>query len=399
MRILFLSPRQSWPTVSGAKLRDYYFAKALGRRAQLTYMYFAERGGTTPGLTEFPFCERVVAVPAPAMYTPAKVLRGLLGRQPLPVVNYTSPEMREAIRGALSGGHFDMIHFDAVQMAAYVPLIQQWLPGARIVFNWHNIESELMRRYAGTAPTIVHRIYGNLTARRLETLERELLKGCFGHLVCSGREQEQLQRIAPEARLAVIENGVDAGAFSAIPGGGAARNNLVFVGSMSYHANIDAAVWFTRELWPGIRRRFPQWTLSLVGSNPSPAVQALAGDGVVVTGTVPSIEPYYGQALAAIVPLRSGAGTRLKILEAMAAGVPVISTTLGAEGLDVAPGENILIADTAADWIAALESIAGNESRWDSIGGRGRALVTSRYDWEILGNQLFETYRRWLEAA
>jgi len=397
MRVLFLSPRQSWPTVSGAKLRDYYFAKALGARTQLTYGFFAEPGGQTPARDRFPFCERLVAVPAPKMYTPAKILRGLLGRKPLPVVNYTSARMERMIRELAAGPPFDIVHFDIVQMAGYVPLVAQWMPGSRITFNWHNIESELMSRYAETAPTVAHRIYGKLTARRMAAVEKQLLATAFGHLVCSDREREQLRRIAPSARIAVIENGVDTAAFSGIGTDIAGRKKLLFVGSMSYHANIESAVWFTREIWPAIHRKLPDLTLALVGSNPTPAVLALRNEHVEVTGTVPSVEPYYGDALAAIVPLRSGAGTRLKILEAMAAGVPVISTTLGAEGLSVSPDRDILIADRAEDWIQAIDSLSAE--RWSALASAGRRLVESRYDWEILGETLFRTFRDWLASA
>ena len=397
MRILFLSPRQSWPAVSGAKLRDYFFAKALGERARLSYAFFSDRGGEAPTLKEYPFCERLTAIPAPAMYTPGKVLRGMFGRWPLPVVNYTSREMADAVR-EIAREPFDFAHLDSMHMAGYADSI----PGARIVYNWHNIESELMSRYAAGAPSLARRIYGELTARRLASLEKELLGSAFGHLVCSQREKDQLLDIVPGARIAVIENGVDAGAFSGITtGSGEERKRLIFVGSMSYHANIDAAVWFTRAIWPSIHRQFPELRLTLVGSNPAPAVMALQDGSVEVTGTVPSVVPYYEDALAAIVPLRSGAGTRLKILEAMAAGVPVISTTLGAEGLAVSPGENILIADCPEKWIESLKSVseAGSEARRDAIAAAGRELVRSRYDWEVLGTKLFATYRDWLEEV
>jgi glycosyltransferase involved in cell wall biosynthesis len=375
--------------MSGAKLRDYHFAKALGGRTQLTYAYFSERGGEVPSIdNEFSFCERLVAIPAPEMYTAGKIVRGMFGRWPLPVVNYTSPLMEDAVSKL---GSFDLVHLDSIHMAGYV----KYMPGARITYNWHNIESELMRRYAVNAPSMARRVYGALTARRLAVLEKELLGNSFGHLVCSQRERDQLLAIVPTARIAVIENGVDARAFSGA--GGCGRKTLIFVGSMSYHANIDAAVWFVREVWPSIRQRFPDLKLTLVGSNPAPAVLALKSDAIEVTGTVPSVAPYYKDALVAIVPLHTGGGTRLKILEAMAASVPVISTTLGAEGLAVSPGENILIADTLADWIASLESISNDEARSNAIAAAGRKLVGSRYDWQVLGQLLFETYRSWLE--
>ena len=393
MRVLFVSPRQSWPALSGAKLRDYYLAKALGARTQLTYAYFSDPSAEPPSRRQFNFCEDVAAVPAPAMYTPGKIVRGMFGRWPLPVVNYSSPEMDAAIRKLAARGPFDLVHFDSMHMAACAPL----LPGARIVYNWHNIESELMTRYAENASSIAHRIYGKLTAGRIASLEKDLLRNAFGHVVCSQREKDQLLQIAPQARIEVIENGVDVAAFSSAVGKRAGRKRLVFVGSMSYHANIDAAVWFTRSVWPEIHYRFPEWKLAIVGSNPSPAVRELKSDHVEVTGTVSSVVPYYEDALAAIVPLRTGGGTRLKILEAMAAGVPVISSTLGAEGLAVIPNEHILIADREQDWASALEKMS--DARWSEIAAAGRKLVESRYDWSVLGNNLFATYSGWLNTA
>ena len=161
------------------------------------------------------------------------------------------------------------------------------------------------------------------------------------------------------------------------------------------------ASWRARAgFWPHIHQRFPQWHLSLVGATPPPDVQALAHiPGVEVTGTVPDVRPYYRDALAAVVPLRSGGGTRLKILEAMAAGIPVISTALGAEGLDVAPGHNFLLAERDADWLPALTEIAQNPARARQLAQRGMELVRSRYDWGALGERLLSTYERWASSG
>jgi glycosyltransferase involved in cell wall biosynthesis len=177
----------------------------------------------------------------------------------------------------------------------------------------------------------------------------------------------------------------------------AERGRILFVGSMSYHANIRAAVDFTRTVWPGIRERFPKWRLTLAGSDPAPAVRALGDEAnVEVTGTVADIRPYYAEAIAAIVPMRTGGGTRLKILEAMAAGVPVVSTPLGAEGLAVSPGVDILIAEKDGDWLAQLSALDAQDDLWKRLAEAGRRLAAARYDWEALGQALYETYCRWL---
>ena len=395
MRILFVSPRQCCPPQSGAALREYHLARALGGRAELTHAFFSQAGARTPGLADMPFCRKIVPVPAPRRYTPGKIVRGLLGRQPLSLVNYTSGAMKAALSAVVAAEPFDLVHLDSIHMAAYEPILRRG--GAPMVYDWHNIESEAMWRYSANAPTPAHKFYASLTARRLLALEKEILRSAAGHVVCSERERETLLRTAPEARIAVIENGVDTGFFheTAAPRDG--RYRVLFVGSMRYHANVEAAVSFVRDVWPGIRERFPGWRLTLAGSDPAPAVLALRGEAhVEVTGTVDDLRPFYGQAIAAIVPLHIGGGTRLKILEAMAAGAPVVSTPLGTEGLAVSPGTDILIAKKDADWLPHLSALSTQGDLWDGMAGAGRRLVTARYDWETLGQSLYETYCRWL---
>ena len=390
MRILFVSPRQCWPPLSGAKLREYHLARALSRYAELTHVFFAQAG--PPAADGLPW--KAVPVPVPRFYTPAKIARGIFGRWPLPVVNYTSDPMRAALASLVDGQPFDLVHLDSIHMAAYEPILRR--AGAPIVYDWHNIESEAMRRYGANVPSPAHKLYAFLTARRLAHLEKEVLRTGFGHVVCSGRERETLLRAAPEARIAVIENGVDAKFFSETAPRDR-RYRVLFVGSMRYHANVEAAVAFTRAVWPGIRARFPEWRLTLAGSDPAPAVVALGGQShVEVTGTVEDLRPLYAEAIAAIVPLRVGGGTRLKILEAMAAGAPVISTPLGAEGLAVSPGTDILIAEKDADWLPHLSALSTEGDSWNRLAEAGRRLATTRYDWETLGQSLYETYCRWL---
>jgi polysaccharide biosynthesis protein PslH len=399
MRILFLSPRQCWPPFTGAKLREYHLAKALGRRAELTLVFFAQAEGPGQGTAELPFCRTILPVTPPRLYTAGKIVRGLWSRWPLPVINYFSAEMAGALEAVLDREEFDLVHLDSLHMGAYIPLLER-RSRAPVVFDWHNIESEAMRRYSMAAASAARKTYAALTARRLAAFEDYALRKALGHAVCSARERDQLCRLRPSARIAVIENGVDAGAFreAALPS--EQRRRLLFVGSMNYHPNVDAAVSFTRALWPSLRAQFPEWRLTVVGSNPAPAVLALRDEpGVEVTGAVDDVRPYYREAVAAIVPLRSGGGTRLKILEAMAAGTPVVSTPLGAEGLMVSPGENILIAESLAEWQRQLAALAPQGELWRRISCAGRGLAQSRYDWADIGESLYQTYSCWLDAV
>jgi glycosyltransferase involved in cell wall biosynthesis len=373
-------------------------ARTLGEHNDLTFIFFQEPGLQAPSRKDFPFCREIIAVPGPRLYSRGRLLRGLVGRWPLPVVNYTSELMKRALSKVVKGARFDLVHMDGIHLVGYQALLQRESAGTQIFYNWHNVESELMRRYSQQAPSLPRKFYAAFTAPRLATVEKYLLKSASGHVVCSEREREHLLGIVPSARIRVIENGVDRKYFSESQPEPRSRNRVVFVGAMAYHANIDAAGYFAREVWPLIYARFPEWRLTLVGSNPTPAVTVLREcPGVEVTGTIPDVRPYYGDAVAAIVPLRSGSGTRLKILEAMAAGVPVISTTIGAEGLDVSPGRNILIADRETEWVPALESIAAPGALRSELIREGRQFVDTKYDWDALGAMLRETYHDWLK--
>jgi glycosyltransferase involved in cell wall biosynthesis len=399
MRILFLSPRQAVPSLSGAKLREYHFLRALGSSSDLTYLYFSDPGAEPLTVKDLPFCRDVIAIPKPPTYGLGKTIQGAFSRWPLPILNYTSAEMSAATAKVLSSTDFDIIHLDSIHMIRYAP-------AARSIFNWHNIESEAMQRYSASTSSAARRWYARLTAKKLSSLERGILKSAFGHIVCSEREREQLRQIAPGARIAVVGNGVDTSYFASgerasgerAPGDDP-RPRVVFVGAMDYSPNSEGAIFFATEIWPHIQRRLGNPELTIVGANPGPAVRALGElPGVTVTGTVADVRPFYLDALAAVVPLRSGGGTRLKILEAMAAGVPVISTPLGAEGLDVRDGENIMIVDAAdiTGWVDRIGILAESPEHRARLTGAALRLVETRYDWRILGAKLVETYRNWL---
>lgn len=362
----------------------------------MTYIFLVRPHDQALHDTELSFCRRAIPIRAPRAYTPWKLSRGVWGPWPVTVANYTSPELIRAARELLRKERYDLVHVDGIHLAGCEIALRPELDSIPVFYDWHNIESELMENYSRQTISLVKRYYAALTARRLFAAEARILQTASGHVVCSERERAILQRREPGARVAVIENGVDKPAFdAAMKSSDPARERIVFVGSFNYHANIEGVLWFAQSIWPAIRQRFPETKLTLVGSDPSPAVLALRDQpGIEVTGTVPDVRPYYGGAFAAVVPLLSGGGTRLKILEAMAAGVPVISTPKGAEGLLVSAGQNLLIADAAPQWVAALDRLRNQKERAQIVAA-ARECVTA-YDWENLGRKLFDTYRRWI---
>jgi glycosyltransferase involved in cell wall biosynthesis len=293
-------------------------------------------------------------------------------------------------------GNFDSIQIEGVHLLTYLPALRAAAPRARIISDWHNIESEILRRYSETNPNPLRRLAARRTAQLLEAEELRLLRQCDAHCVASDRERERLLTLAPGANITTIPNGVDFEFFR--PREEAldptSRRDILFVGSMDYHANIDAAVWLLDEIWPQMRTRLPGYRLLIVGRNPSPALRSRASEECIITGTVDDVRPYYDSAAAVVTPLRVGSGTRLKILEAMAAGVPVVSTSLGAEGIAATPDRDILIADTPIDLTNATERVVSSPAIWKQLSAAGMALVRDQYGWPSLGQRLFAVHER-----
>jgi glycosyltransferase involved in cell wall biosynthesis len=403
MRILFVTTRDHWPPTSGAKLRDYQLALALARRAEVTLISYAEQvqQPDTPGRAEaFRAFRKVRRIARPRTYTPSKLLRGLFSRDPITVINYMSAALGEAIESELHETPFDVVHFDSLQLEPYFGLCRGIRPAIPVVYDWHNIDSEVMRRFSKRNASSARRMYAAITVPRIAGLERRVLAGGSGHLVCSERERRVLIGVAARARIAVIENGVNLGAFPIPAPAASPRRDLVFVGSMDYFANIEAAVDFVGEVWPLLHARHPALRLRIVGSRPTAVVRALSAlDGIEVTGTVPDVVPYYAGALASVVPLNTGGGTRLKILEAMAAGTPVISTPIGAEGLELEPGYHVLFAGTPREWVNQVTTLMDQPVVFERLVCAGRNLVAAIYDWEIIGDKLWRAYRDWFASG
>jgi glycosyltransferase involved in cell wall biosynthesis len=257
-----------------------------------------------------------------------------------------------------------------------------------------------MQRYSERTINFAKRTYSWRTAQQLASLERRALQEFDAHIVVSKRDREKLLALNPNVPVYVIENGVDTAYSSDRGDTQVSGHRLLFVGSMDYHANIDAAIDFVRNIWPGLHARKPQLVMTIVGKDPVPEVRALASKpGVEVTGTVDDVRPLYREAVAAVIPLKVGAGSRLKILEAMAAGTPVISTTLGAEGLEVRDKENIAIADSDEQLTETILRIADDKAERARLIAGGRALVEAQYDWSRIGNALYRVYERVTDKA
>lgn len=315
----------------------------------------------------------------------------MLGEVPVTVLNYKSKEVAGCLQSILRSKPFDAVQMETSNLFSYLPVIRSAPNRPMVLLDWHNIDSELMERYSSEAGSLPKKLVARRTASLLHKLEARLMNLCDAHTVVSEVDKQKLLRHNPAANVTVIPNGVDSARFSS-SGVPSRQCSLLFVGSMDYHANADSVMWFAQSVWPEMSRKYPSLKFNIVGRSPGRSIQLLASDKIHVTGTVDDVRPFYADALAVIVPLRVGGGTRLKILEAMAMGVPVISTTLGAEGVAARDGQEILLADSEEDMINALDRIVTNVRFRKDLTDRAKQLVVQHYDWSFIGDRLQMVY-------
>lgn len=386
-KILTLMPRSPLGLDTGGKLRNYHLCKGLSRHFAVDVLFFSEESedGRAEKEQLRELCGETYQFPFPPQYTTGKKIAGLLGPRPLPMLNYHSPDVLSFLERHMGRAGYDAIFAESIHMVPYglcapAPTLRVW--------DWHNIESRLMSRYASTAPSAARSIYARLTARKLGRSERRLAPRYQAHLTCSAEEAAYVRDVAPGQRVDVVPNGVDEELLDAeiSPSD---REEMIFVGSMDYVANIDAVEYFVLEVLPRVRAEVPEARLSIVGRNPDPRVRRLGGQaGVAVTGAVPSVRPYYRKARLSLCPFRVAGGTRLKIFESMALGVPVVSTSLGAEGIPYIHGENIHIAEDPETLARGVIRLMRDDEYHRRLAGNARRFVAERYSWSGIADRL-----------
>ena len=396
MKILLVSPWFPYPAFGGALTRVFETLRHLSRDHRVTLLAPVGEthvSGDVEAITSLGV--EVVAVPvSEAGRAVARRLgRGLLHGRPLIQGLHYDVAMARQLRELTTRQTFDVIHVEHSFMASYVGSISPECT-ARTVLSMHNIESLRFRREMHVARWGLRRLALANDHLLFRKWEERAIRQFDAIAAVSPLEQAWAQKHAPAAQVIVVPNGVSLEFFKPMART-TDRPNVVFAGLMNYPPNVDAVVWFCESVLPLIEKRYPDVRFSVVGDKPTAKVQSLARlRGVEVTGRVPDVRPYFANADALVVPLRSGAGTRLKILEAMAMRRPVVSTRQGAEGLDVTPGEHILLGDTAFELADHICTLFEDPSLGDRLGREGRQLVERGYDWPLCFRHLDDLYRR-----
>ena len=383
MKTLWVNSNFMHPTTKGGQIRTLEMLRHLHRWHEIHYVAI-ENPAQPEGPARaheyshksYPFPYRVPSKTSPAFY--AELVRGIFSGTPVAVERFHPPGMRAFLEELIRKERFDCAVVDHLAPTSYFPD----LPHA--IFFQHNVETVIWRRHVEHATDSLRRAYFKLQAERMYHYERRVSQAA-GHIVAvSQTDADQMRRLFDVTRVTQIPTGVDVEYFRPPTPAPPTTTGLVFVGSMDWLPNVDGVLYFVRQILPRIRQIRPETTLAIVGRTPPHEVSQLAAaDPLIhVTGTVPDIRPYLWNSAVAIVPLRIGGGTRLKIYEAMAAQIPVVSTTIGAEGLAVNPPHDIRIADAPLYFAnQCLELLAAPDLR-AGLSRTAWEMVNANYSWE-----------------
>jgi glycosyltransferase involved in cell wall biosynthesis len=392
MRILWVKSGGLVPIDHGGKIRSFQIAKVLAGKHDVSLFTFDQAANRDAHNELKGIFANVIFVPlrVPGQKSIGEYVayaKNLFSSRPYSEGKYCQPHIARSLREHLLQKSYDVILCDFLLTAGVIP----WdLPGIKVLFT-HNIEARIWRRHFQVARNPLWKLACYREFRTMENMERRYLRLADHVLAVSEADRADFSAVIDDGKISVVQTGVDSEYYQPIPGL-EEPNNLVFTGSMDWMPNEDGIIHFIKEILPLIRKEISAAKLWVVGRRPSEKLQRVAehSPGVTVTGRVEDIRPFMAKASVYVVPLQVGGGTRLKIFEAMGMGKAIVSTTIGAEGLPVMPGRDIILADRTEDFAREVIALLRDATRRRELGSSARWLVEENYTWKAVGEKLGE---------
>ncbi len=388
LRILWLCHFVPFPPKGGNRQRTYNLIAQVGRRHDVDLILLRPKPATEHDADDvvreafLRHCRSVTLVDLSAATRPGALawlaLRSTLTAQSVTVTLFRSAEARRLVRAALPEA--DVVHLDSISLADYI----DDTASKPTLMTHHGAESFMIRRRIAREPSLLRKAFFAIEWLTLRRAERRALPRVALNIACSELDCQLMGAETP-ARYAVVDNGVDTGYFRPLPVLGG--RSLLFAGRLDQYSNRDAILHFVEATWPLVTARYPDARLTIVGSNPPERLrQVAAADArVTVTGFVDDVRTYFAEATAAICPIRDGGGTRIKVLDALAQAKPLVSTSIGAEGLELVPERDLLIGDTPEAFARQIGRVFDDHALRTSLARQARAIVEERYSWDRLG--------------
>ena len=401
MRILWLSHLLPYPPKGGVQQRSYNLLREVSRYHEIHFLAFNQRAlvpsenvsASVAALSEH--CRVLDVIPIPSDYSPHSrailAAQSLMTRAPYTVKWLHSKRFATAVRDAVTATAYDVAHFDTISLAQYKSL----LPDIPASLTHHNIESAMLLRRVSIEPNVVRRAYFWQEARRLERYESRIAQSFAIHLTCSTLDAARLKAISRGARTAVVPNGVDTRYFDPAP---FARQqvpkSVVFAGGLTWYPNVSAVQFLVREIWPRLKRKYPNAQATIIGRQPPDwlSTAATMDRSIHVTGFVDDVRPYMAEAQVYVCPIFDGGGTKLKVLDALAMGVPLVAHPISCEGIDVMAERNVLLATTPDEFVEQIGRLFDDQGLRERLSRSGRDLAVRQYDFDSIGRDLASLY-------
>jgi glycosyltransferase involved in cell wall biosynthesis len=399
VRILWVKAGKLLPVDTGGKVRSYNILKELARNHNVSLLsyYHGPRDAEYESAIsrELPGTRSIcTARPNSKAAESGYYLCRLFGRAPFSVSKFAHPEVQRMVWASLDGEQFDVAVCDF--LAPSLNFRDRF--AIPVVLFQHNVETTLWQRMESTEKNPVKRLVYRIEAAKMKRYESAAL--CWFHhvIAVSDYDKQRMLAMDPRCPISVVPTGVDTKKLATPGTAEHGPPKIVFTGSMDWEPNIDGVDYFCREILPQVQREFPTVLFQIVGRNPSAKVRRLTSTSIEVTGTVASVDEYLRGARLVVVPLRIGGGTRLKIFEAMARGKAVISTTVGAEGLDVQDGRDLILADDPADFAEAICRLLHNSAVRRKFEQAAVACI-GQHDWSRIAERFEDVLQRTVGAA
>jgi polysaccharide biosynthesis protein PslH len=404
-KLIFIATRVPFPAVTGHFLRTFNILRGHTEHFEVLFFGFHDKAGTLSGYGEIEtamkaFCETVHIEHVGAERSRIRLIWDLLSSaltlRPFVATKYHSASMHRAIQEALSRRDIAVVHADSLPSGAYLERVQC----PKLLTN-HNIEHARLSSYASIQKSWLKKLAFRIQAILTKRYERQMLLAAGNCIVVSEADGEALARLAPGVRFFLVSNGTDT-SYPPLPLPPAGSRTALWVGGMNDVYNREAVNYFAKAILPRIRAQVPQFRWRVVGRDPPKALVALAADphsGVELAGFVEDLRHEYANAAIVVVPLTSGGGTKLKVLEAMAMGRAVVTTPIGAEGIAVRDGVDMEIADSAELFTRKTVQLLLDPQRAARMAAAARALAERSYDWETINRDMHDAVRHVIEEA
>jgi glycosyltransferase involved in cell wall biosynthesis len=389
MKILCVTPWPPSPPRTGAQARMHGLTAKLALRHDVTVISLIEDpfDRETAARSLGTYCRRFSLVRGsdgrPGWAKRVHQGRSLFSARSFQRLRFAIPALQDEVSRILQEEHYDAVKLDFTYLA-YLDVTGSPKGTSRpqVVIDTHDIAYHLLRQVARSRVALSRRVFAAINWRKLAREERAAYREADGILVCSDADRRRVLDDVPSARVAVIPNAADVDFYQSRPHDPSPDGRtILFFGNLSTFPNIDGMRFFLDDVWPRIAGARPAARFKIVGGSAPAWLSAHAGPRVEVTGLVEDLRPHLASASAIVVPLRLGSGTRLKIVEAMAMGKAIVSTTLGAEGIDAIAGQDLLIADEPSEFAARVVDLLDDPERAAALGRRGRSLAEERYSW------------------